>query len=213
MSLQNITLTANYFAVTHPAGVTDIHNYVFRQMIKKNKVNTFLSTKVIFFTNGTHICLRTTATDEHIPMSTETFNLSLGQKITGKVMIPLNRECGFSSQEIEEYKEIHGEAPKGNKGKKRKNLTVEEATQFTLTALEKKGLSQVSFTKSEPGPELQILKFKVDTVDLEFTAVVEDLIEFEQGWLHGVGRDKTFGFGMIRLFGSNYSCPDNIHYK
>ncbi len=36
-------------------------------------------------------------------MAKEFIEISHGQQITGKIMVPLNRECSFNRQEIEEY--------------------------------------------------------------------------------------------------------------
>lgn len=207
MSLYNIKLAANYFAMTHPEGVTDIYKYVFFKMLKKNKVDTFYSSKIIYFTNGQHICVRTLASDEFIPMAIESHDLTLGQAISGRVMVPLNRECSFNAQEIEEYIAEHGAPPKGNSGKKRKNLTVDEAIGFIQTALLNKGLSDLNIINHDIGPKINIMKFTVDTIDIVFTAKVTDLEVFQTAWLQGVGRDKAYGFGMIRLDNSKYIAP------
>lgn len=209
MSLYNIKLAANYFAVTHPKGVTDIYKYVFQKMLKKNKVDTFYSSKIIYFTNGHHICIRTLASDELIPMATESHDLTLGKTISGYVMVPLNRECSFTANEIEEYIAEYGAPPKGNAGKKRKNLTADEAIAFVKTALLNKGLSDLEITSHTVGPELNIMKFTVDTVDIAFTAKVTDLSAFQIAWLHGIGRDKAYGFGMIRLDNAQYTPPSS----
>lgn len=207
MSLYNIKLAANYFAVTHPEGVTDIYKYVFQKMLKKNRVNTFYSSKIIYFTNGQHICIRTLASDELIPMATESYDLTLGQTISGQVMVPLNRECSFTAKENEEYIAEHGVPPKGNSGKKRRNLTSDEAIDFITTALLNKGLSDLEITDYTSGPQINIMNFTVDTIDIAFTAKATDLELFQTAWLHGVGRDKTYGFGMIRLDNSKYIAP------
>ena len=47
MSLHNIKLTANYFAITHPEGVKNLNQYVFQKMLKKNKVDTFYSSTLL----------------------------------------------------------------------------------------------------------------------------------------------------------------------
>ena len=137
-------------------------------------------------------------------MAKETYELALNQVITGKVMVALNRECSFTRQEIEEYIAINGSQPKGNSGKKRKNLTAEEAITFTKSALSKKGLTNVNILSYRSGPRLNIMKIDVETMDIEFSGTVHDLREFESAWLYGIGRDKTYGFGMIRLQGSRY---------
>lgn len=207
MSLHNTKLTANCFALTHPENEKDLFKYIFRKMFRRNKVETFSSAKVIFYTDGKHIYLRTCVSDSKIPMAQENIELEHGQKITGKIMVPLNRECSFNRQEIEEYIAEHGAPPKGNSGKKRKNLTAIEASDFIQNALSCKGLVNVSVFEKHDGPQLRILNIPVKTIDLSFSANVEDLELFKTAWLNGIGRDKTYGFGMIRLDGTQFIPP------
>ena len=209
MSLNNIKLTANCFALTHPENEKNLFKYIFREMFKRNKVETFCSAKVIFFTDGKHIYLRTCVSDVKIPMAKEYIEFSHGQQITGKIMVPLNRECSFNRQEIEEYISVHGEKPKGNSGKKRKNLTADEAAEFTKNALSSKGLLDVTIIEQQCGPQLSILNIPVQTRDISFSATVGDLVLFKTAWLNGIGRDKTYGFGMIRLDGTLFTPPCN----
>ena len=79
MSLNNIKLTANCFALTHPENEKNLFKYIFREMFKRNKVETFCSAKVIFFTDGKHIYLRTCVSDVKIPMAKEYIEISHGQ--------------------------------------------------------------------------------------------------------------------------------------
>lgn len=196
------TLTANYFAVNHPPHITDLHSYVFVQLFSKNNVKCFHKKKVLYFTNGDYIFIRTTVVDELITMAVETAKISMDKKIIAKVIVPLNRSIAFNAEENMEFQRTHNRLPQGNEGKRRMNLTVDEAKMFTTKALEKAGVKNIEYLSCSPAPLLKISSIDVQTVDLEFSCDLVDPILFNQHWLNGIGRDKVYGFGMIRIEGT-----------
>ncbi len=76
-------------------------------------------------------------------------------------------------------------------------------------ALSSKGLLDVTIIEQQCGPQLSILNIPVQTIDISFSATVGDLELFKTAWLNGIGRDKTYGFGMIRLDGTLFTPPCN----
>jgi CRISPR/Cas system endoribonuclease Cas6 (RAMP superfamily) len=67
----------------------------------------------------------------------------------------------------------------------------------------------VTIIEQQCGPQLSILNIPVQTRDISFSATVGDLELFKTAWLNGIGRDKTYGFGMIRLDGTLFTPPCN----
>lgn len=207
---KEFTLTANYFAVNHPYHINDLHSYLFVQLFSKNKVNCFQKKKVIYFTNGDYIFIRTQVSDEYISMAVETAKICLSKKIVAKVMVALNRSVALNIAEIEEYRNKNNCLPTGKHGKRRMNLSVDEAKMFTTKALENAGVQNIDYLSNTSGPRLKICGFDVDTVDLEFSCDLVDPELFKEAWLNGIGRDKIYGFGMIRIDGTAHNQSRTI---
>ena len=141
-------------------------------------------------------------------MAVETAKICLSKNIVAKIKKALNRSITLHTAETEEYK--NNCLPTGKHGKRRMNLSVDEAKMFATKALENAGVRNIEYLSNTSGPQLKICGFDVDTVDLEFSCDLVDPELFKEACLIGIGRDKIYGFVMFCINGTAHNQSKTI---
>lgn len=182
----------------------DIHSTVFN-LFKALKIKDFTpnhpETKpIIFHVNGDHIICRTNAQVAGIPVKEEHFDVTSGDFIEGTVTLPRDvPKLTMTKDQFDDFLKKNGRKPKYTESHKYTRLTDEQLPEYALNILVKAGLEIQEIKFSDGAYHLISGRGKsLKAVDVHFKAQIKDFPLFEQAWFNGIGRNKTYGFGMLR---------------
>lgn len=182
----------------------DLHTTVFNLM-KAYKIKHFTpehpETKpLVFHLNGEYIICRTTSKVDPIPVQVQELEVEKNEVIEGTVTLPRDiPKLVMNKAQFEEFIQKKGRKPKYSETHKYMRLTDEELPDYANKLLQKSGLDVLEMKFSDNGYRLISGRNKsLKAVDVHFKATIQDITQFEQAWFNGIGRNKTYGFGMIR---------------
>lgn len=158
---------------------------------------------IVFHTNGKHIIARANAPlkNNQIPFVEETLDVKEGDTIRGIVTLSRDRQIMIPKEERLAFIKNNGRLPKTNENHKYIRMTDDDLNEYIPGLLAKAGLVEIKFKATNSPLNYQLMskrKKSFKTVDINFEAKVADLTIFEHAWLNGIGKTKTYGFGMIR---------------
>lgn len=195
------------YLIVLPQQGNDLHGTLFNAL-RQAGIKDFLPENpdrksIVFHTNGKHIIARTNGVLENspIPMISETLNVNEGDRIRGVVTLSRDRQTMIAPEDRAAFLEKHGRLPKTSENHKYIRMTDDDLSEYIPSLFAKAGLVDVQFKPSNsPLSYQQMAKRKKSfkTVDINFEAKIADLVAFEQAWFNGIGKTKTYGFGMIR---------------
>lgn len=182
----------------------DYHSTVFN-LLKSLNIKDFTpnhtdSKPLLFHVNGQYIICRTSAEVAGIPLTEQVLEVDVGDLLEGTVTLPRDTpKITMDKQQFDEFVKNKGRKPKYAESHKYTRLTDDEIPKYATKLLEKAGLDIQELKFTDGGYHLISGRGKsIKSVDIHFTVKVHDLAQFEQAWFNGIGRNKTYGFGMIR---------------
>lgn len=159
--------------------------------------------KVQLATDGFNIICRASKQPNHPIASKEyVLDVNTGDTVRGIVTLSSYKQCAFTAEETEAFKRKHNRMPKSSESHPYKMLNEEEFCELYTRLLANAGLD-VTRHIVNPNPVGAFKMAKASkffkALDVSFEAKVTDLEKLEFAWLNGIGRAKTYGFGMIRI--------------
>lgn len=182
----------------------DLHSTVFN-LLKANGIKNFTpeyhnTQPIVFHVDGQYIICRTTSAVEKIPVQVQELDITDNDVIKGIVTLPRDLpKLLMDKNQFDEFIEKNGRKPKYSESHKYVRLADEELPEYANKLLQKSGLIVDEMKFTDNGYRLISGRNKsLKAVDVHFKATVQDLTLFEKAWFGGIGRNKTYGFGMIR---------------
>lgn len=182
----------------------DVHTTVFN-LLKSLNIKHFTPSHhdpkpIVFHLNGQYIICRTNSKVDPIPVEGQELDVDGGDFIEGTVTLPRDiPKLIFNKEQVDEFILKHRRKPKYTESHKDVRLTDEQLPEYAEKILNKAGLEIHEIKFSDDGYRLISGRNKsIKAVDVHFKAKISDLSLFEQAWFNGIGRNKTYGFGMIR---------------
>lgn len=190
-----------------PQQNNDLHSTLFNTL-RELGIKDFLPSnpdrkRIVFYSNGKFIVARFSSPVEQsqIPVIEETLDVKQGSQITAIVTLNRDRQILIPKEEREAFIAAKGRLPKSSENHKYIRMTDEDLAEYAPALLGKAGLKIIEL-KIAPSPITKILMKKhglyYKPVDVSFKAEITDIEAFTKAWYEGVGRTKTYGFGMIR---------------
>lgn len=145
--------------------------------------------KLIFVASESFILIRAAHLADGIPAKEEVVELK--NKVKGQVLLAsLVQKRFFKEGESSQQKHINMlEHP-------------EWFNEHILNLFKKSGLKNIKYDYVVSTPVYAVQKFKrcsIPTVIVDFTAEIENPDLLNAAWLNGIGRQKTYGLGMLRI--------------
>lgn len=131
----------------------------------------------------------------------ETIEFDEGSVIRGIVTLSNYKSCAFTKADLESFIAQHNRKPKYSETHPYRFLNDEEFTEYYVKLFEKNGMHITRhFSAPNPAGSLKMEKAKkyLRANDITFEAKILDVELFKNAWLNGIGRSKTYGFGLIR---------------
>lgn len=180
-----LKLSAYKFAINRNS--PDAHGQLFQFFKDKNIVD-FTENKLVFIASESFILVRCSKEIVGIPSVNEV--VELNDKIKGNVLLSTLVQKRFYSN--------------GSSTQKYVNLSENKTwlNEHITNLLEKAGLKNIKFTYSRSSGVLALQKIRktlLPVIDVEFEADIENASLLEKSWLNGIGRQKTYGLGMLRV--------------
>lgn len=159
--------------------------------------------KVQLATDGFNIICRASTQPNHpIASREEVLEVNAGDTVRGIVTLSSYKQCAFTKEETEEFKRKHNRMPTSTESHPYKMLNDDEFRDLYTKLLANAGL-EITRHVVNPNPvgAFKMAKAKkfFKALDVAFEAKVTDLEKLEFVWFNGIGRVKTYGFGMIRI--------------
>lgn len=182
----------------------DVHNTLFDTLkILKNHdfdLKNKNCSKITFCTLSDKIFVRSPIKPKGIPSREENLNVSLGTSIKGVVTLSQLKQCYFSKEEIMDFTVKHQREPTKTEAYPYILLEGDRLNRYIEDALCNAGLNLKKYTHVENGYRYYAKARKsFKAIDVMFEATISDLEKFEDAWFKGIGRNKTIGFGMLRV--------------
>lgn len=190
-----------------PQQGSDLHSTLFNKL-RELRINDFCPSnpernRIVFYSNGQFIVARCSApiNSTLLPLIDENLNVEKGSRIKAIVTLNRDRQIMCSKDERVAFIEKHGRLPKSSENHKYIRMSDIQVAEYAPIILERAGLRIIDL-KVSPSPITKISMTKrglhYKPVDVSFEAEIMDLEAFSKAWYEGVGRTKTYGFGMIR---------------
>lgn len=190
-----------------PKRDNDLHGTLFSTLTLAG-VKDFVPTnpnrsKVQLATDGLNIICRASK-EPNFPILSkpEVLNIECGNTVRGLVTLSNYKQCCFTADETAKFKAKHNRLPTSTEAHPYKILNDQEFENLYTHLLERAGLKiSRHVVNQNPAGVLKMAKVKkvFKALDVAFEADVTDLEKLEFAWHNGIGRAKTFGFGMIRI--------------
>lgn len=179
-------LSAYKFAI--PRFQAYSHGQLF-DFFKDKAIPDYTEHKVIFAASERFILVRTAHLAKGIPAKEDVVELK--HKVKGHVLLASLVQKRF-------YKDD------GTSDQRYVNMLNEPEwfNSHITNLLEKAGLKNIKYEFVTTPPVYAVQKFKrsaIPTVDVSFTAEIDNPELLEKAWINGIGRLKTYGFGMLRI--------------
>lgn len=190
-----------------PQQNSDLHSTLFN-MLRQLGIKDFLPNnvdrkRIVFHSNGKFIVARLSEPLDQavVPLIEENLDVQNSDHITAIVTLNRDRQIMISPEERKLFQERFNRLPKSSESHKYIRMTDDDLIEYVPKLLEKAGLKvgELKITES-PLPKITMKKrgFYYKPVDISFSAEIIDITAFSKAWYEGIGRTKTYGFGMIR---------------
>lgn len=200
-------ITAYNLMLSNTKKKRDLHNTLFQALETFNNTD-FIpgnpeNNKIIFAHSKGQIHTRSKVKPTNLPSAEEIIDIEIDKKITAKVTLSNYKQCAFSSAEIQNFVDKNGRLPKYSESHAYKTLNTNEFETYVIYLLTRAGLKDISLKQIRRHPLSSFLfekrNISFPAYDVYFTASIQELDAFQNAWLNGIGRAKTYGFGMIQL--------------
>jgi hypothetical protein len=183
----------------------DIHSQVFNTL-KDSKIIDFTNKAIdkkpiLLFATAQQIICRTNAHVVGISTKESRLEVELDDHLKGILTIPMDLpRMVMNMEQVAEYIKEHNKKPKYNQTHKYYRMNEEQAKEYALNQLNKAGLEVLEDLRLIDVGKRQVSGTKkvIKAMDVGFRAKITDLDKLKFAWFHGVCRNKTYGFGMIR---------------
>lgn len=187
---------------------SDVHGAVFRTMASAN-IRDFLPDNpnrksIVFAPFNEYIIIRSSGDIPKALAKKVTLDVTCGDSITGSVTLSRNLQVMRSKEERMAFEKQHGRKAKNAENHDYIRLEGERLDNYLSKLFTKAGLSDFEYkegvsTRKEHAIKRSNISKPLETMEISFTAKIVDLEAFENAWLNGIGRYKTYGFGMLRV--------------
>lgn len=196
----------NAFNFFIPKRDNDIHGTLFSTLTlagsKDFLPNNQEGNKVQLATDGFNIICRSTLKPSGIiKVIEEKIEVEEGSIIQGVVTLSNYKQCAFTKAEMESFIATHNRKPRSSESHPYRFLNDEEFTEYFISLFAKNGMELIRhFSNPNPVGTFKMAKAKkyFRANDVSFQAKITDLELFKNAWFNGIGRAKTYGFGLIR---------------
>lgn len=186
----------------------DIHGTVFN-LLKAYNIKDFTPNNpnkkpITFYDNGDYIVCRTNAMVSNIPMQVEEVNFNEGDELEMHVNLPrVYPKSILNKQQIDEFIKEKNRKPKHSEAFQYKILSDDEVVSYATDVLQRAGLEAKDLKVFDGRFYLVTGRNKaLKSAEIRFRAKVIDVKALENAWFVGVGRNKTYGFGTLRVIPS-----------
>lgn len=183
----------------------DLHSTVF-SLFKALNIRDFTPNHpdkktILFYANKQFIICRTNGQIDGIPLKEEFCDFKKNEMITGSITLPRDTPKSIMTKaQFDAYVEKHGRKPKYSQQVKYHRLLDEEIPEYATRLLNTAGL-EIQQLKFNDGSDFAVSgrNKAIRSVDIHFDAKIVDIDAFKNAWFNGIGRNKTYGFGMLRV--------------
>lgn len=187
---------------------SDVHGAVFRTLAAA-KIRDFFPDNpnrksIVFAPFNEYIIIRSSGDVPKASAKKVTLDVVSGDSITGSVTLSRDLQIMRSKEERMAFEKKHGRRAKNAENHEYIKLEGERLDNYLTKLFTKAGLSDFEYKEGVSTRKHHLAKRgdtakPLETMEISFTAKIVDLEAFEHAWLNGIGRYKTYGFGMLRV--------------